>query len=282
MAKKKKKRVSQMPPLSLIDKLIYYTLLLLLAAIYVLLIVVPLILRNRIAFSDEAVVAACDDVSTLWMLVPWMTFFLMTIILWNHYYSGRFPIFGKQNFQYGPPAWPKIYPLFMKNKPYVWISERAKKSRRNLAIFLLVLLLVSFIPLPWSLYGRSCLLSSGTITQYNICNHAAQEFSSGEIADIEIEAYRYTTGKHARTRHWSVQMTFTTDSGKVYKFNAASFRDNRDSDSAFWLLSMLRLKSRYDPSIIHYKGVEHLTHVITDRMLSQEEANLLYQLFGQI
>ena len=119
-----------MPPLSFLDKLIYWTIFLLLAAAYLLLLFGPIYLRDRIAFSEETVLAAEDHVSSLWMIVPGMTFFLMTFLLWNQPYQDRKPIFGLKNFKYGPPAWPKVYPLFMKNKPYVWVSERKKKERK--------------------------------------------------------------------------------------------------------------------------------------------------------
>ena len=132
-----------MPPLSFVDKLIYWTVLALLCVAYFCLLFGPLYLRHIIAFSDTTVIAAEDHVSLMWLIVPWMTFFLMTFILWLQPYQDRKPIFGRRNFKYGPPAWPKVYPLFMKNKPYVWVSERKKKERKQIAVILLVVLLAS-------------------------------------------------------------------------------------------------------------------------------------------
>ena len=191
-----------MPPLSFVDKLIYWTIFLLLAGCYLVLIFGPLYLRDRIAFSEETVLAAEAHVSIMWLGVPWMTFFLMTFILWNQPYQDRKPIFGLKNFKYGPPAWPKVYPLFMKNKPYVWVSERKKKERKQIAVVLLVVLLLSFVPFPWSLYGRDCLLHDGGIAEYSMFNNRTEEFASGEIAQIQIETYRYSTGSRHRTTHW--------------------------------------------------------------------------------
>ena len=270
-----------MPPLSFVDKLIYWTIIIVLCAAYFLLLLGPLYLRHKIAFSDAEVIAVEDHGSLLWLLVPWMTFFLMTFILWLEPYQKRIPIFGRKNFKYGPPAWPKIYPVFMKNKPYVWVSERKKKERKQIAVLLLVILLVSFIPFPWSLYGRDCLCYDGSIVQYNMFNRRTREFSSGDIADIEIETFRYSTGKYARTRHWGVGMVFTTDSGKKYIFEHRDFRSDTDSETCYWLERMLDVKNRYDPGMIHYDGLEDLERVIEDRNLNQEEIRMLYRLFGQ-
>lgn len=281
MARKAKKRLHQMPPLSFVDKLIYWTIIVLLCVAYFVLLLGPLYLRYQIAFSDAAVIAAGDHASIFWSMVPWMTFFLMTFILWLQPYQKRIPIFGRRNFKYGPPAWPKIYPLFMKNKPPVWVSERKKKERKQIAVILLVVLLVSFVPFPWCLYGRDCLRSDGSIVQYNMFNSQTHEFSAGDIADIEIETYRHSTGTRFKTRHWGIRMVFLTDSGREYAFEHKEFRKDQQADFVYWLEAMLRLKKRYDPSIIHYGGAENLDLFIADMNLSQEEAQMVYRLFGQ-
>lgn len=281
MARKAKKRLHRMPKLSVADKLIYWSILLLLGAAYLLMLFGPMYLRYRIAFGDETVLAADDHSSILWLIVPWMTFFLMTFILWLQPYQDRTPIFGLKNFKYGPPAWPKVYPLFMKNKPPVWVSEKKKKGRRQLAVVLLILLLVSFIPFPWSLYGRDCLRHDGGVVVYNMFNSQTREFTSGDMAEVEIETYRYTTGKHARVSHWGVRMVLRTGGGKKYVFEFRDFRKAADGETLYWLEAMLAVKQRYDPGIIRYNGLENLDRVIGDRNLNPEEIGKLYQLFGQ-
>ena len=281
MARKAKKRIHKMPPLSFVDKTIYWLLLLLLCVAYCVLLLGPLHWRHIIAFSDESVIAVEDNISTWWLGVPWMSFFLMTLILWVQPYQDRKPIFGRRNFKYGPPAWPKVYPLLMKNKPYVFVSERKRKEQKQIAIILLVVLLISFIPFPWSLYGRDCLKSNGSVVQYNMFNKQIHDFSSGEFEKIEIETYRYSRGKHHITRHWGVRMTFITESGKKYTFDHKEFRDDTQSETLYWLVAMTNIKKRYNPSIIHYEGVENLSYVVADKNLKEEETELLYQLFGQ-
>ena len=281
MARKAKKRMHKMPPLSFVDKAIYMLTLLLLGACWIVLLLGPLYLRHIIAFADESVIAAEDNISTWWLGVPWMTFFLTTFILWYQAYEARKPIFGKRNFKYGPPAWPKVYPLFMKNKPPVFVSEREKKDRRQAAVLLLVVLLVSFIPLPWSLYGRDCLRNNGSIVQYNMFDRQVREFTAGEMEEIVIETYRYSTGRHVRTSHWGVRIQFITDSGKKYTFDHREFRDDSQGENLYWLEAMADVVCRYDPGIIRCEGVENLDKVIAGKNLTEEEIKLLYQLFGQ-
>lgn len=269
-----------MPPLSFVDKVIYWTILLILCVLYFGLALVLMFLRERIAFADDMVIAKADNISYLWFLVPWMTFFLMTFILWLIPYEGRRPIFGLRNFKYGPPAWPKIYPVFMKNKPYVWVSERSKENRKKIAVLLLVILLVSLVPFPWALYGRDCLRADGRIEQYSMFNNKVQDFSPGQISDVEFETYRYRIGRYSTRVYWSVRISLTTDSGRTYTFAARDFRGGGTEGAPFWLAAMLELKTRYDPSVVTYSGKEDLQKVVTDQGLTRAEEDMLYQLFG--
>lgn len=274
MARKAKKKMHRMPPLSFVDKLIYWLIMALLIATYFTLPMGVFLLRDRIAYQDATVVAKYDHASLLWLLIPWMTYFLMTFLLWIQPYQGRKPIFGLRKLKYGPPAYPKVYPLFMKNKPAVYISERAKKEKRSIALLLAVILLVSFIPLPWSLYGRSCLHSDGSIVRHNMFNRVTKEFSEHDIESLEIEAFHAKEGKGPRI--WSVRMKFTTESGRIFHFSLRDFR----GDAIEILSAMLQVKSCYHPSVITYAGAEYLSSVISDRRLSPDEQAILYELFN--
>lgn len=279
MARKAKKKVHKMPPLSFLDKMIYWGIFAVLCAAYVALMFGPLQLRHAIAFSDEAVIAAADHFSAFWLGIPWLTFFLMTFILWLLPYQNRTPIFGKKGFKYGTPAWPKVYPLLMKNKPPVWVSENKKKQRQSFAIFLLVVLLVSFIPLPWSLYGRDCLRYDGSIVEYNMFGQQVEEFAPGDIKEVTADIFRYSTGgKYHKTSHWGIQLKMRTDSGKKYTFDHREF----DNDGTrLYLSQMASVISRYDPGIIRYEDIEDLDKLIGEKGLSEEEIQLLYQIFGR-
>lgn len=280
MAKKKKRR-NQMPKLSALDKTIYWFIFLLLCVPYVAFVFVVFWLRNRIAFADAEVVAAKDHISLLWFLLPWMTFFLMTFILWYLPYQERRPIFGKRGIKYGPPDYPKIFPLFMKNKPWTYVSENKKKERKMTAIILLAILLVSFIPFPWSLYGRDCLRRDGSVVQYNMWDRQTHDFTSGEIKNVGFATYQYRSGKYGISRHYGVEMVLVTNSGREYTFEASEFRSDVETEYPYWLLTMINVKRRYDPGVIHYQTDYDLDLVIEDKNLTHEEAELLYQLFNQ-
>lgn len=278
MARKAKKRVHQMPRLSFADKLIYWMIMLIFIAFYIALFAIPLCLREAVAFADETVMAKTDHASFLWSLPGWMTFFLMTFIIWTNLYQKRLPIFGLRNFKYGPPAWPKIYPLFMKNKPKVWVSERAKKERKQGAVLLIIVLLISFIPYPWSIYGRDCLQHDGGIKEYNMFNVCTQEYTSGQIQSVEFEAYK-SWSKNG-SRRGRVKVTLTTDDGRRYRFDSHEFQSFLLGDDRSWPEEMLQLKRRYSPEIISYRGTNNVEFVITRSNLTAQEAEMLHQLFG--
>lgn len=279
MAKKAKRRIHQMPRLSPLDKLIYRIMMMLLIAVYFLSLFIPFHLRELISFRDDTVIAATSGGDILLILIPWITFFLMTFLLWLQAYQDRRPIFGIRNFKYGPPAWPKIYPLFMKNKPRVYISPRAKKQRRSLAIFLVTVLLVSFLFFPLALYGREVLHYDGSITEYSPFNRITHAFYSGECAEIQIGTYRYSAGKYNTTVNWGVKMTFIMENGRKYVFDHRDFRRDTQTDICYWLTAMLNIKGRHRPEIISYHGTDKLDRVISNRNLSEAEQALLYQLF---
>ena len=281
MGKKNKKRKPKMPKLSVADKLIYWTALILLLSFSILIVTLPVILFDSIAFSDEDVIASSHKATVFWALVPWFTFFIMTLILWNELYYGRQPLFGIRNFNYGPPKYPKKYPLLRKGNHPNWTSEKKRKSRRSLAWLLLIILLVSFIPYPWAFFGRNSLHYNGTVTEHNVFNSQTEEFTSGQIRSVEFCTYRYDTGgKYSTHWHWSVMMNIQTDSGKEYSFRTGAFASSPEGEPPRWLTEMTQLKRRFDPSIIIYSGINDLDKAVEDLKLNEEETELLYQLFN--
>ena len=276
MPRKAKKKAHQMPPLSFADKCIYYLAFLLIMAGSLIIVFLPIIYGNRFVFTDEDIIAGENRV--FWFMIPFFVFSLMTFILWGGAYGSRKPIFGLPNFKYGPPGWPKIYPVFMKNKPYVWVSERKKQSRKKLTVFLVILLLVSFIPYPWAFYGRECLYNDGSIVQYNGFNIPVREYSSQDIESVEFVAYKH--GKY--TKYYDVEVNLKTNTGKKYSFEYHNFLKSNPDEHPNWLTQMLAIKRRYPSRIITYKGLRHLEDVVYDNALTAEEAQLLYELFEQL
>ena len=278
MARKAKKKTYMMPRLSVVDLIIYWILFLLMAFLWMSMVVGPLLLRRQISFADEMVVAVEERASYLWMIIPFFAIFIITFILWVTAYVSRQPIFGLRNFKYGPPAWPKVYPVFMKNKPYVWVSQNEKRSQKHKAYILAIVLLVSMIPLPLSICGRECLMADGSVRRYNSFNRIVDEHPAEQIENVVIAADLYSTGKYS-SYHWGVDMTLTTSNGQEYYFDHRSFHNSSEKENAFWLSEMLKLKSQYWNSVISYEDIQHIDKVIYDRHLTEQEAQMLYQLF---
>lgn len=277
MARKAKKRMHRMPKLSFVDKLIYWTIFLLMVASWGGLFLGALAWRDKIAFADGSVVASDANASFLWILVPSLTWIPMSTILWTQPYQARKPIFGIRNFKYGPPAWPRVYPVFMRNKPQEWTSERKKKQRKHIAILLVLVLLISFLPYPLSLCGRESLCSDGTILEYNMFGYQTEAVTVGDIAEVEIETYRYRTSP----ARYGVHMVFRTEDGEKYVFDFSDFRDTETSETPFWLETMLQIKELYPSHMIQYDGEESIDRVFEDRNLDVECIEKLYLLFHQ-
>ena len=274
MPRKAKKKMHRMPPLSIVDKIIYWTAFVLLWVIFFAMSIGTIYLRKVIAFADESVAASYEHISFIWAVFSSLTFSLTTLIVWFLLYEARRPIFGKRNFKYGPPGWPKVYPLFMKNKPHVFVSEREKKNRRVIAAILVAVLLLGLILWPLSLCGRTCLHSDGSITQYNMFNKQVEAYSAHQIEEVELETYRRKSGKHGPW-YWTVQMKIYTEDGEKHTFRSLDFRGD-----AHWTAEMLAVKNQFDPRIICYEDEGKLKKVIEDQNLSPAEAIMLYELFG--
>ena len=281
MPRKAKKKIHKMPPLSFVDKAIYWTILLLLCASYIALLLGPFILRHKIAFADESVIAVADNISILWLVVPFINWTLITSILWGYSYYERKPIFGKKGFRYGPPAWLRVYQLFMKNKPQVFVSTYDKKRRKGVSTILAIVLIVGLIPFPLSLYGRDCLRQDGSIVQYNMFNREVYNFSAGDIREIKFGTYRHKS-RGDMFYSYGVQMVLITDSGKKYTFQAREFHSDGEDDARYWLKAMSDIKRRYDPSIIRYEDSEKLDKVAKSYIgFTDKDREWLYQLFEQ-
>lgn len=76
-------------------------------------------------------------------------------------------------------------------------------------------------------------------------------------------------------------MVFKTDSGKKYTFEHRDFQSDTNVETIYRLDWMRTVKERYDPGVIRYGGLENMDRVIVDRNLSQEQVQILYQLFDQ-
>ena len=274
-----------MPRLSAVDKLIYFACFLIWAAAVAVFFLSPYCLRHVIAFSDDAVEASAETAGILWPLVSWFIFTFSTLALWAIPLGNRRPIFGIKNYQYGPPELPKIYPLFMKNKPPVWKSEREKRLRKTKALILLVVIMIGLLLFPLGLFSRESLCADGGIVLYNVFNSQTDRFTTEDVVGLEIAVdWHWNRARHNRwwnTRDWDIRMTFEMADGETYTFDQAHFRRDVPSENRYWLEAMLEIKQRFDARIIRYDRTEDLHRVIDEHDLNPKERDLLFQLFDQ-
>jgi hypothetical protein len=279
MARKKKKqrKNNHMPPLHWVDKLIYIGLLTIAIGLLAAYFIFQGFTIEKLYFRETGVVAYNRHASMLWFFP---TFFLLIGLIAFIYdkFSSRYPIFGIPNFLYGPSKYPRIYPIFSKDKPKKKITP---KMKRNMLILWAILGAFFITTLSTSLmgfFGRDCLYEDGSVTNYSMFNARKEEYSPGEIAKIHISIYGYRYGRHRhyRNKHYGVAMTVTTVDGSEYRFKSRGFRNE---DSLNWMHHMLQIKATYPESMV-ICDTDYIELLIKDRDYNEKELALLYQLFN--
>lgn len=272
MARKAKKKLHPMPKLSALDQGIYMTILALIIAVSFSGVLLPVFLRRAVAAADAAI-AVAGDAGILWCFPACFSFFLITFILWCLAYQGRYPIFGIRHFRYGPPAWSKIYPVFMKNKPAQPISKNQKKQRKMIAGVLLAVFLVCALPFPLSLFGRNSLYANGRVADYNAFNQMVREYG---VQDAESVIFRVARNGR-RNGLYKVVMELEMKDGRKIQFED---RDFLQGDTKGWLLEMVRLKALFPPEKVVTQNHDRLERVIFDENMDAQQADLLRILFS--
>ena len=254
MAEKAKKQLHPMPKLGFSDQCLYWLAMILTGGGGFAVMIASILLQKKIAFADEGVVAFAAG--------P---------------YQARRPIFGRKGVKYGPPAYPRIYPLLMKDKPKFWVSPKKqamdRKLRRIMAVIAVITLLLSLTAFRRSLYGREVLYQDGTVAVYSPGNRETEHYRWGEISAVELDTY-YHRNRKSFTGSWSVVMRVRFSDGRDCHFTAAGF----EGDWTETLNAMLALKAQYG-RLLTISGTEHLTEVIYDRDLTDAQAELLFLLF---
>lgn len=277
MARKAKKRLHPMPKLGAADQCLYWFSMLLTGGGCIAAIIVPILLRSEIAFADDRVVAFTEGrgVGNYLYLFAWL--FIVLLAIAGGPYQQRRPIFGRRGVKYGPPAYPRIYPLLMKDKPKFWVSPKVQANQKKLRLFLtalaLVTLLFSLAMFPRSLYGREVLYRDGTVAVYSPGDREEAHYKFSEITSVELDTY-YRTRRRSFSGSWNVRMTIHLADGDTFYFSSGDF----SGDWTTTLETMLALKERYG-SLVAIAGTEHLSDVVYSRELNAAEKALLYQLF---
>lgn len=277
--KKKKKRKAIMPPLSTLDKFIYYALIFISILFCVGLGTLFIIIRNHIAYTDTTVVANYFTFSVMLFspLILFIIIFCFTII--SIHLTIRTPIFGKKGVKYGPPLYDSKYPVFMKNKPCVYMKPSEKQLQKRYCIMIFIILVITLILCAFSFCGRKCLTNDVTLQQYNIINIKTSEYTVDEIESSTFRVYHHVGYKYS-SGHWSMCVEFTTEDNKVFEFSLGDFKPSGKSATTDKLNILLNIKSQLNPDDINYIGVENIENLIGEISHNEKEIKMLYELFN--
>lgn len=281
MAKKKKKaRKPIMPPLSFLDKSIYIALIVIDIIVCFAFAVLGDIVKYHIAFHDSAVIASRDTIGGL-LIIPFLLFLLLFgFIPIIDRLGAKTPIFGKKGVTYGPPLYDKKYPLFMKNKPSVYVKPSEKKWQKTKRILVFAVLIITLIPVGFSICGRQCLTRNTTLEKYNAVNIKTAEYALDEIKSVTFRAYyRPNISLKSATGYWTVSVKFTTDNNKKFQFDFSDFSPYGNVSYADTLHLLLDVKSKLPPERIEYIGTDNLDIVAENKGFDEKETELLYKLF---
>ena len=277
MARKAKKKIHPMPKLGWKDQLLYWSAMLITGIGAFVLLLFPAYYRDKLADSNPFALSWATGEGSLHHL--WLVFwlFLACILIITGFYQKRTPVFGRSDIRYGPPAYPRVYPLFMKNKPKHWQSEKAKVravSRKRIIISILVvtfLICASLYPL--SLHGRFELLNDGTVVEFDSHNQEKTHYTINDIDDVILDTDKSSGGRYS-SGSWYARVKITFSDGESCSFSVKGFADNW-TDAIY---AAQTLKEMYG-SMLHIEGTEDLWKVVLDTDMTAAEEALLYQLF---
>lgn len=233
-------------------------------------------LAQKKAFADPQVVAANCGIGGA-LLSVWC--FVMFMVLLNGAGRER-PIFGRKDISYGPPKYPEIYPLMMKNAPDTWKSPTVAANRRTnrkillgIAVGTLVFALVMF---PGGVNRRNVLFADGTAAGYNGRDQETDHPELSETVEMRILTISQRRNKGRRVT-WTAEVQIVYED-RFYSFHASDFQGNWEQT----LNTMLELKADYTrrgiPVVIG--GTDRLDDVIDDWNLEAGVVELLYRLFS--
>ena len=235
-----------MPNLGCIDQLLYWTAMLLPGGGAFFLLLFPTYYRSELADANPLTLSWCDGEGVLHMV--WLVFwlFLACILIASVFYPSRRPIVGRRDIRYGPPAYPRIYPLFMKGKQE-WRSKKAIAADARGRRVIITTLIVSFL----------------------FSAHYA-------LRDIESVCLRTSSSGGGRysSPTWYAKLSFQFSDGETCSFSLRSFAET-------WTESIRiaeELKETYG-ALLRIEGEKNLWRVVRDTTMSPEEERMLYQLY---
>ena len=271
MATKAKKKVHPMPKLGFLDQMIYMAGYLLILAVLVGLYWFRFIWIEERMLQQPGAVAYEAAGTVYWMLPFYLCLMLSLFIPWYSLHQKRYPFFGKRGIKYGPPAYPRTFPLFMKNKPQYWKSPSQARMRRAGVIAVVALNLVLALLMPLSIYGRDMLYEDGNVVEYGVFNNTKRAYEPEDAETVTLSIGWHRSGRHS---YGNWRLTVSLDYGqRRYRFYERSFGSD-------WVDDLTAVLERFDPGILRTNGEENLEDFL--RGLSPENAQKLRELFGSI
>ena len=264
---KAKKKIPPMPKLGFADQMIYALGYLLILAVLVGLFWFRFFwIEDRMMAQPGAVAYEARE-SSSWFLPFLLSVMLSLFIPWYRLHSYRYPFFGKRGVKYGPPAYPRTFPLFMKNKPQYWKSPSEARMRKATAIFVVVLNLLFLLQVPLSIYGRNMLYEDGTVRQYTVFDHIKREYAPEDAESVDLSIGWHRTGRYSQSLRLSVHMDY---GDHEYTFYNRSFGHD-------WVDDMTEVLSQFDPEIVQVWNIDKLNGFA--KGFSDENRRKLIELF---
>lgn len=265
---KAKKKVHPMPKLGFADQLIYSFGYLLILAVLVLLFWFRFYFVEEQAMAEPGAVAYEAHGSIYWFFPFYLSIMLSLFIPWYSLHEKRYPFFGKRGVKYGPPAYPRTFPLFMKNKPQYWKSPSAARMRKAGVIFVVALNLVLALLVPLSIHGRDMLYADGTLRDYSMFDNLKREYEPENAESVTVSIGRHKSGQYSRS--W--RLTLRIDYGaRSYTFYDRSF------SGPDWVEDLDAVLKGFDPGIIRVPDERRLAEF--GAKLSEENYARLREIF---
>jgi len=281
-SKKKKKHYLLKPPLTVLDISIYAVALILTAALLFGLAIGGSILLHHIAFSDPGAVAYFSGAGTL-LALPFgfaMMFFTFVPILFG--LSNKRPIFGNPKIRYGePPFREDCIPLIRRKKHHIADRPSHKSFRRFIVILCVIVLFISAVPLPFSLYNRTALYSDNSIKKFNIINQATKIYTPDDFESITISAkYVPYGGRYVTKYRWESITDIEMSDGNDIQFSIDDFNFRIPDAKDVYLDKMLELKSILPADAITIEGAENVEKVADEWNFTKEQTEKLKEIFS--
>ena len=244
MPKSKRKHKQK---LSKRDKYLYIASLIVSAFLGLALWLPILLLRKNTGFQTEGVIASTREDLSVFFVIP-LQLCALTVFF---FLADRFEV--------------KRLPFFTKIR-----------IRRGVIIAFSVLVVISILILPLTLFARTTLTREGEIIQYGLTNQKISHYDTDDIHtvtfDIEI---RKSTRRRLHDPDYFVHVTFDTSDGNRFSLSQSDF----DGDFEETLNHLLHLKGIY-AEIAVIKNEDRTDDFIKIEHLSETEAQCLRELFS--